>query len=44
MQVIPNGPAVLEKINLNLSPGSRIALLGPNGEGKSTLIKTLMNN
>ncbi len=33
--------AVLKKINLSLSPGDRIALLGPNGEGKSTLIKTL---
>ncbi|MDR3443387.1 MAG: ATP-binding cassette domain-containing protein [Legionella sp.] len=33
--------ATLKKINLSLSPGDRIALLGPNGEGKSTLIKTL---
>ncbi len=32
---------VLKKINLILNPGDRIALLGPNGEGKSTLIKTL---
>jgi ATP-binding cassette, subfamily F, member 3 len=32
---------VLMKINLALNPGDRIALLGPNGEGKSTLIKTL---
>lgn len=31
----------LKKINLSLNPGDRIALLGPNGEGKSTLIKTL---
>ncbi|MBI2786442.1 MAG: ATP-binding cassette domain-containing protein [Legionella longbeachae] len=31
----------LKKIKLSLSPGDRIALLGPNGEGKSTLIKTL---
>ncbi|KTC87799.1 ABC-F family ATP-binding cassette domain-containing protein [Legionella drozanskii] len=34
-------PAILKKINLSLNPGDRIALLGPNGEGKSTLIKTL---
>lgn len=35
---------VLKKINLMLNPGDRIALLGPNGEGKSTLIKTLTGN
>lgn len=32
---------ILKKINFSLNPGDRIALLGPNGEGKSTLIKTL---
>ena len=32
---------VLNRLNLILNPGDRIALLGPNGEGKSTLIKTL---
>lgn len=32
---------VLKKMNLVLNPGDRIALLGPNGQGKSTLIKTL---
>lgn len=32
---------ILKKMNLVLNPGDRIALLGPNGEGKSTLIKTL---
>lgn len=37
----PEQHAVLSKVNLILNPGDRIALLGPNGEGKSTLIKTL---
>lgn len=32
---------VLDKIKLNLVPGSRIGLLGRNGAGKSTLIKLL---
>ncbi|VEI58666.1 ABC transporter ATP-binding protein [Pasteurella multocida] len=32
---------ILEKIKLNLVPGSRIGLLGKNGAGKSTLIKLL---
>lgn len=34
---------ILEKIRLNLVPGSRIGLLGRNGAGKSTLIKLLSN-
>lgn len=32
---------ILKNINFSLNPGDRVALLGPNGEGKSTLIKTL---
>ena len=35
------GNAVLEKINLSIHPGSRIGLLGANGQGKSTLIRSL---
>ncbi len=36
------GPrSVLSGVNLSLHPGSRLALLGANGTGKSTLIKTL---
>jgi len=34
-------PPILEKVELTLSPGDRIGLLGANGAGKSTLIKTL---
>ncbi|MGS2721094.1 ATP-binding cassette domain-containing protein [Paraglaciecola aestuariivivens] len=32
---------ILERLHLNLVPGSRIGLLGKNGAGKSTLIKLL---
>jgi ATP-binding cassette, subfamily F, member 3 len=32
---------VLEKVNLRITPGSRLGLLGQNGAGKSTLIKLL---
>ena len=35
-----SGP-LLQQVNLNLHPGSRLALLGLNGAGKSTLIKAL---
>ncbi|MEQ9568164.1 MAG: ATP-binding cassette domain-containing protein, partial [Pseudomonadales bacterium] len=33
--------AVLESINLDLSPGDRLGLLGLNGAGKSTLVRAL---
>lgn len=36
-----NETAILQQIQLNLVPGSRIGLLGRNGAGKSTLIKLL---
>lgn len=32
---------ILKKVSLSLNPGDRFALLGPNGEGKSTFIKAL---
>ena len=35
---------VLKKVNLELLSGDRIALLGKNGQGKSTLIKTLVGD
>src|SRR5690606_28404516 len=38
------GQAVLEKVELSISPETRIGLLGPNGAGKSSLIKTLAGN
>ena len=41
-QVLTHDQVVLSKINLELLSGDRIALLGKNGQGKSTLIKTLV--
>lgn len=35
------GTSILRGVSLTLSPGSRIGLLGANGQGKSTLVKTL---
>jgi len=35
------GRAILERINLNLAPGARVAILGRNGAGKSTYMKLL---
>ncbi len=33
--------AILENLNLNLAPGERLALVGENGEGKTTIVKLL---
>jgi ATP-binding cassette subfamily F protein 3 len=35
------GNPVLRKVNLRLDQDDRIAILGPNGEGKSTLVKSI---
>lgn len=39
-----SGQLILKDVNLVINPGSRIALIGPNGQGKSTLIKTLIGH
>ncbi|MBC3765942.1 ATP-binding cassette domain-containing protein [Neptunicella marina] len=41
VQVGYDDKVILQKLQLNLVPGSRIGLLGRNGAGKSTLIKLL---
>lgn len=40
--LLPNGEILLDDINLDISAGECIAFLGPNGCGKSTLIKSIM--
>jgi ATP-binding cassette subfamily F protein uup len=35
------GPAVLDKVNLQIDPGERVCLLGRNGAGKSTLMRVI---
>jgi ABC-type Mn2+/Zn2+ transport system ATPase subunit len=36
------GPPVLEEVDFELEPGERIAVLGPNGGGKSTLFRAIL--
>lgn len=36
-----NGPTVLEDINFTVEPGQTVALIGPTGSGKSTIISLL---
>ncbi len=35
------GPLILDNLNLQIEPGERLCLVGRNGEGKSTLMKTI---
>lgn len=38
----PSDPLVLNGVNLTISPGEHIAITGPSGGGKSTLVKLLL--
>lgn len=33
----PNGPTVIQDLNFEVPPGAKVSLIGPSGEGKSTL-------
>ena len=37
----PNGPTILHNINLHIPAGSSLALVGPTGSGKSTLVSLI---
>lgn len=39
---IPDGRKILDNVNLDICAGERVALIGANGSGKSTIIKTIM--
>ena len=38
----PSDPLVLERVNLTVEPGEHVAITGPSGGGKSTLVKLLL--
>jgi ATP-binding cassette subfamily B protein len=37
----PGGPTVLKQLDFRLEPGERVALIGENGQGKTTIVKLL---
>lgn len=41
LRVAVGGKAIVDQVTFSLSPGDRIALVGPNGMGKTTFLQTL---
>nr|WP_315289176.1 ABC transporter ATP-binding protein [Serratia proteamaculans] len=41
---LPDGSALLSEIDLDIPPGSQLAIVGPSGAGKSTLLGVLARN
>ncbi len=38
----PEGAGVIEKLNLHIRPGERVALVGPSGAGKTTIVNLML--